>query len=96
MDLVDVLTIAGRVSSPAALREAPLLRRNGLLVLSAVDVVPAPKSYAQIGVHATAMLTQLQPDFCGAYMNFVDGEDARRRTPDGYSPEIFRCLQALH
>jgi hypothetical protein len=70
--------------------------RDHSLLLEMVGMAPTPeaKSYVQefIGRFKDALSPSLTG---GVYMNFLEGEEAHRRTRDGYPPEIYKRLMAL-
>jgi FAD/FMN-containing dehydrogenase len=81
-----------RVPSRAAAfgnREAPLL----LLLLG---LTPTPEAREALVRHTQSIKEQLRPHLTGGvYMNFLEGEEARQRVRDGYSPEAYERLVQL-
>ena len=70
--------------------------RNADLILQLVSITPTPAALAASERHAAALKAALQPDFTGAvFLNFLDGEEALRRTQDAYSAGNFQRLQAI-
>ncbi len=63
---------------------------------SSIGAALSPEALAQIEQHLVGMHAALAPHMSGnVYMNFVDGEEARRRTRDGFSEPAFRRLRAI-
>ena len=61
-----------------------------------LGVTPTPEAQAAFQRHTDAMKALLKPSMTGGvYMNFLEGEEARQRTKDAYSPETFQRLAAL-
>ena len=70
--------------------------RQEQLVLYTVAMTPTPEIRAAARAHIDEMRAALGNHMSQAvYMNFLDGEEARRRTPDGFSPAAFTRLQLV-
>lgn len=70
--------------------------RDGIFNLFINGLTPTPEASAAFTQHAEAIKAQLQPVLTGGvYLNFLAGEEARRRTSAGFSPESFALLSAL-
>jgi len=70
-------------------REAPLL----LLLLGLTPTADAREVLVR---HTQTIKEQLRPHLTGGvYMNFLEGEEARRRVKDGYAPEAYARLMQL-
>ena len=70
--------------------------RDALHSLQVVAAVPTP----EIRAGASQYVAQLKKDLTpylhgGVYMNFLEGEEAREKTQQGFSPQAFRRLQVL-
>lgn len=70
--------------------------REARYSLQMVAVVPTPESHANAGHHITQLRRALTPHLHGGvYLNFLEGEEARERTPQGFSAEAYARLQKL-
>ncbi len=70
--------------------------RDAVLSLQVVGMTPTPEVHLQVGQYIVQMKQALAPYLTGnVYINFLEGEEARRRTPDAYLPETYRRLKAL-
>lgn len=75
---------------------AAFSHRNGVFNLFINGLTPTPEAKAAFTRHTDAIKAQLQPVMTGGvYLNFLEGEEAQRRTQDGYSPEAYARLTAL-
>lgn len=64
--------------------------------LQMVGVVPTPELRARVGHHMASLKQALTPHLHqGVYLNFLEGEEARERTPQGFSAEAYARLQRL-
>ena len=69
---------------------------SGVLLLCCVGAAPTPEAYARLGALTDQMKAEMGSALTGGvYMNFLSGAEVRRRTKDGYRPEVFRRLRAL-
>ena len=57
-----------------------------------IDPSPGLSSGAWLGALSDETLATL---IDGVYLNFLEGEEALARSRDGFSPEAYRCLQAV-
>jgi hypothetical protein len=70
--------------------------RAAELILQLVSITPTPAALEASEQHVAALKAALQPDFTGAvFLNFLDGEEALRRTRDAYQTATFQRLQAF-
>jgi FAD/FMN-containing dehydrogenase len=70
--------------------------RDAMLSLQMVGMTPTAEVHRQVGQYIVQMKQALAPHLTGrVYINFLEGEEARRRTPDAYLPETYRRLKAL-
>jgi len=70
--------------------------RDAEYILQTVGVAPKPEAKAHIQHHISEMFGELAPQLHGGvYMNFLEGEEARNRTRQGFSPETFKRLQTI-
>jgi hypothetical protein len=70
--------------------------RQSLLNLVCIGLGLSPEVYHGLQQHTDKMKMELSPYLTGSvYPNFMDGPEARRRTKDAYSPEVYQRLQRL-
>jgi hypothetical protein len=70
--------------------------RESSLTLQMIGITPTPEAHRTLVDHTDRMKQDLKPWLTGrVYLNFLEGEEAVRRTKDGYSPENYRKLSAL-
>ena len=70
--------------------------REALFNMGCIGMSPSPEIYRALQVHTDRLKLELSPFLTGAvYLNFLDGEEARKRTMQAYSPAVFRRLQNL-
>ena len=75
---------------------AAFSHRDGVFNLFINGMTPTPETQAAFTRHAEAIKAQLHPVMTGGvYLNFLEGEEARRRSQDGFSPEAFARLAAI-
>lgn len=67
-------------------REAPLL-------LACIGMTPSPEAHQHFQRVSGALKDELKPYMTGgAYLNFLEGEEKRERSKDGFTPEAYRRL----
>ena len=70
--------------------------RDSTLILSTVAITPTAEALVGARAHIAAFTEALKPHMTGGiYPNFLEGEEARDRIADAYSPETYRRLRAL-
>jgi len=70
--------------------------RDAELVLNLIGMTPTPEAYQHLVAYSTEFKRLLEPSVTGGvYMNFLEGEESRRRIRDAYSPETYQRLAAL-
>lgn len=70
--------------------------REALHNLQMVGFAPSPEALAGLTAHIAEFKRALQPYLTGGvYLNFLEGDESRARTKDGFSPEAYRRLQAV-
>ncbi len=70
--------------------------RDGVFNLFINGLTPTPAAREAFTQHTDAIKAQLQPVMTGGvYLNFLEGEEARRRTQAGFHPDAFARLTAL-
>lgn len=70
--------------------------RNAMYSLQVVGVAPTPEIKRAVRKHIAQLKSDLMPHLHGGiYMNFLEGEEARDRTRQGFSPEAYTRLRAL-
>jgi len=92
--MTEVRHIGGAVSRGDAGRAA-YGNRDAELLLEVVSITPTPEITDAARAHIAAMKEALGPALGGAYMNFLEGEEAHERIADGFSPEALQRLRAL-
>ncbi len=70
--------------------------RDSSLILNLIGMTPTPEAHYNLVQYNARFMGELGPHLTGGvYMNFLDGEEARARTKDAYSPEAYARLAAL-
>ncbi len=70
--------------------------RDSELILNLIGMVPTPEARQALEEYNTSFKQELAPYLTGGvYMNFMDGEEARARIKDAYSPEAYEQLMTL-
>jgi hypothetical protein len=64
-------------------------------VLAMIGAAPTPAVHAALRQHQAQFKQALQPHLPGVYLNFLEGEEARTRAREAFSPEAYRRLQAI-
>jgi hypothetical protein len=92
---VEVRHAGGAIAHQSAQANA-YSHRDSTLILQAVGITPTPDAYHALEELVTQFKHDLEPDLTGGvYMNFLEGKEARSRTPQGFSTANFQQLQAL-
>lgn len=69
--------------------------RSAAHSLQFIALSPSPEVNAALAGFISGIKAKLQPyQTGGVYLNFLEGEEARQRTPDGFGPANFQRLQA--
>jgi MSHA pilin protein MshC len=77
-------------------RPSSSLSGDGTLILNLIGMVPTPEARQRLAQHNADFKRALQPHLTGGvYMNFLEGDEARTRTQDAYTPEAYARLAAL-
>jgi FAD/FMN-containing dehydrogenase len=70
--------------------------RDAVHILQTVSATPTPEVHAAVRHHISQLKRALTPHLHGGvYMNFLEGEEARERTQQGFLPENYLRLQQL-
>jgi FAD/FMN-containing dehydrogenase len=70
--------------------------RDAMHSLQVVGVTPTPEIHAAVSQHIAQLKSDLAPYLHGGvYLNFLEGEEARKNTQQGYWPETYARLRAL-
>jgi hypothetical protein len=70
--------------------------RDCPLLLDVIAFTPAPELQAAVRQHISQLKAALAPHLApGVYMNFLEGEEARQRTREAFSPDTFERLVAV-
>ena len=87
---------AGGAIARADRRAGAYSHRDAQLSLQLVSITPTPEAMVANKRYTDELKAALAPDLTGGvYINFLDGEEALRRTRDAYSPANYQRLQAL-
>lgn len=82
----------GRAKRP----ESAFGLRDASLLLEMVGMAPTPESKSHLQEYVGRFKDALAPSLTGGvYMNFLEGDEAHRRTRDGYPAETYQRLMAL-
>jgi hypothetical protein len=75
---------------------SPYGNREAQHILEFISLAPSPEVFAALQGFIGGIKHKLQPHQTGGvYLNFLEGEEARQRTPDGYSADNYKRLQAV-
>jgi FAD/FMN-containing dehydrogenase len=70
--------------------------RDAMHILQTISATPTPEVQAAVLHHISQLKRALTSHLHGGvYMNFLEGEEARERTRQGFSPEAYARLQEL-
>ena len=70
--------------------------RQALFNLGCIGMSPTPEVYQGLQAHTGRLKAELDPYLSGGvYLNFLDGDEARKRSMQAFSPQVYRRLQAL-
>lgn len=70
--------------------------RDAQLVLQLIGVTPTPEIHSHVKAYAMQFKEALAQSLTGrVYLNFLEGDEARKRSRDGFSPEAFERLAEL-
>ena len=70
--------------------------RDARYILEVVGVTPTPEIHAAVCQHIDKLKSELGSHLHGGvYMNFLEGDEARERTQQGFSPENYARLSTL-
>jgi FAD/FMN-containing dehydrogenase len=86
---------AGGAIRDAHAKAAAFGHRDAEFVLHVVGITPSPEAMHAVEASIAALLSDLQPDKAGAYMNFLEGEEARARTQEAFSEDTYHWLKHL-
>jgi hypothetical protein len=77
-------------------RSAAYGNREALFGLLAVAAVPTPQIHAGVSQYITQLKLELKPHLHGGvYMNFLEGDEARKFTRQGFSTDAFSRLEMV-
>jgi hypothetical protein len=92
---IEVRHVGGAMGRATRVENAFGLRDHSLL-LEMVGMAPTPEAKSYLQEFAGRFKDALGPSLTGGvYMNFLEGDEAHRRTRDGYPAEVYRRLIAL-
>ena len=70
--------------------------RDAALLLLLLGLTPTPEAHAALVGHCQRIMAALRPHLTGGvYLNFLEGEEARQRVKDAYTPEAYARLMQL-
>ncbi len=70
--------------------------RDSELILNLISTIPTAEARERVAHYTADFKNALQAHLTGGvYMNFLSGEEARKRTRDAYTPEAYARLAAL-
>jgi FAD/FMN-containing dehydrogenase len=70
--------------------------RDATLNMQFIGITPTPEAHEAFQEHSDELKGKLHPYLTGGvYMNFLEGKEARRRTPDAYSAQTYERLVDL-
>ena len=92
---VEVRHFGGAIARVSADSNA-FSHRNAPFVMHMVGITPTAEAHEAVAGHIAAFKSALGPHLMdGVYINFLDSQESRERTPDAYGPGKFERLQAL-
>ena len=87
---------AGGAISRVDPQSAAYGNRDAVHILQIISATPTPEIHAAVRHHIAQLKRALTPHLHGGvYMNFLEGEEARERTQQGFLPENYLRLQQL-
>jgi len=70
--------------------------RDALFNMGCIGMSPTPEVYKGLQAYTDQLKKELSPYLTGGvYLNFLDGDEARSRTMQAYTPAVFQRLQAV-
>jgi FAD/FMN-containing dehydrogenase len=92
--ITEVRQAGGAIRNTHA-KAAAFGHRDAEFVMHVVGITPSPDAMQAVEASIAALLSDLQPDKAGAYMNFLEGEEARARTQEAFSEDTYHWLKHL-
>ncbi len=86
---------AGGAIRKAQARSAAFGHRDAEFVMHVVGITPTPEAQHAVESCIASLKRGLQADEAGAYMNFLEGEEARARTQAAFSDDTYHWLKHL-
>jgi FAD/FMN-containing dehydrogenase len=87
---------AGGAISKVEASSAAYSHRDAQFSLQVVGFTPSPQSVAEVREHIANLKQALEPHMHGGvYLNFLEGEEARQSTRQGFSAENLKRLQDI-
>jgi FAD/FMN-containing dehydrogenase len=94
LTMVEVRHAGGAINREA--NPGAFSRRDAELMYFCVGMTPTAEAHEKLGEYLQAMKSELAPALTGGeYINFLHGEEARRRAKDGFSAEAWEKLSQL-
>jgi FAD/FMN-containing dehydrogenase len=94
LTIAEVRHAGGAIRNTHA-KAAAFGHRDAEFVMHVVGITPTPEAMRAVEASVAALLRDLQPDKAGAYMNFLEGEEARARTQEAFSEDTYHWLKHL-
>lgn len=93
--ITEVRHVGGAMQRVAGDENAYSMRDSDLL-MDIIAFTPTPEAHAAIVDYIGAFKKALTPQLAkGVYMNFMEGEEAHRRTSEAFKPDKFERLAAI-
>jgi len=92
--IAEVRHAGGAIRNTHA-KAAAFGHRDAEYVLHVVGITPSPEAMCAVETSIAALMCDLQADKAGAYMNFLEGEEARTRTEEAFSVDTYHWLKHL-
>ncbi|MFN8444754.1 MAG: FAD-binding protein [Caldilineaceae bacterium] len=93
LTVVEVRHAGGQVTRLS--HNSPIGHRQMEHVLCVVAAIPTPQMAEQVKQYVQTMKQELAPVMEGVYLNFLEGEEIRKRTKDAYSLESYEWLMRV-
>ncbi len=85
----------GGVMSQVASNSSPIGQRDVPFVLALIAAAPTPQLHTLATRQIDTLLAALEPARAGVYMNFLEGGESQKRTPEAYSLENYHWLMRI-
>lgn len=92
--MTEVRHVRG-VMSQVASNSSPIGQRDVPFVLALIAAAPTPQLHTLATRQIDTLLAALEPARAGVYMNFLEGSESQKRTPEAYSLENYHWLMRI-